>query len=783
MIRSSDILKAGILIVDDQEANVFLLEKMLRGAGYVSIASTRNPREVCELHRKNRYSLILLDLQMPGLDGFQVMEGLKAIETDGYLPVLVITAQPDHKLRALKAGAKDFVSKPFDLAEVLMRVYNLLEVRLLHLEAKARAAQAETQSEQAIRASELRYRRLFETAQDGILILDADTGQVVDANPFMKDLLGYSQEEFLGKKLWEIGPFKGAGASKIAFAELQHADRIRYEGLPLETKDGRRVEVEFISNAYLVDQKRLIQCNIRNITERKRAEEELRWKTAFLEAQVDSALDGILVVDNQGKKILQNQRLNELWKIPPPIAGNKDDAAQIQFITSQTKNPQQSADKVASLYSHPDEVSRDEVELIDGTALERYSSPVRDKVGNHYGRIWTFRDITERKRLEEQFRQSQKMDAIGQLAGGVAHDFNNILGVIQMQSDLLKAGGNLSPAQLDFAGEIGAATQRAAALTRQLLLFSRKEVLQPRDLDLNQSISNMTKMLWRILGEDIKMQFKFAMQPLFIHADPGMLDQVLMNLAVNSRDAMPKGGRLVIETSTAEFDESVRGQSAQARPGSFVCLSVSDTGCGIPAENLPRIFEPFFTTKDVGKGTGLGLATVFGIVQQHQGWVHVYSEAGHGTTFRIYLPRLAGMSRQEPEPPTLTSMRGGNETILLVEDDAFLRASMCKALSQLGYRVLEAINGVEALEVWKQHHEEIHLLLTDLVMPGGMTGKDLAEQLLRENPKLKVIYVSGYSAEVAGKDFPLEEGVNFLAKPVQAFKLAQTVRQNLDANV
>ena len=282
MIRSADILKAGILIVDDQEANVSLLEKMLRGAGYVSIASTRNPREVCELHRKNHYSLILLDLQMPGLDGFQVMEGLKAIETDGYLPVLVITAQPDHKLRALKAGAKDFVSKPFDLAEVLMRVYNLLEVRLLHLEAKARAAQAETQSEQAIRASELRYRRLFETAQDGILILDADTGQVVDANPFMKDLLGYSQEEFLGKKLWEIGPFKGTGASKIAFAELQHADRIRYEGLPLETKDGRRVEVEFISNAYLVDQKRLIQCNIRNITERKRAEEELRWKTAFL---------------------------------------------------------------------------------------------------------------------------------------------------------------------------------------------------------------------------------------------------------------------------------------------------------------------------------------------------------------------------------------------------------------------------------------------------------------------------------------------------------------------
>jgi PAS domain S-box-containing protein len=693
----------------------------------------------------------------------------------------VITAQPDHKLRALKAGAKDFVSKPFDFAEVLMRVHNLLEVRLLHRKAETRAEQAETRSEQAIRASELRYRRLFETAQDGILILDAETGQVVDANPFMKHLLGYSQEEFLGRKLWEIGPFKGAAASKIAFAELQHADRIRYESLPLETKDGRRVEVEFISNACLVDQKRLIQCNIRDITERKRTEEELRWKTAFLEAQVDSALDGILVVDNQGKKILQNQRMNELWKIPPPIAEDKNDAAQIQFITSQTKNPRQSADKIASLYSHPDEVSRDEVELIDGTALERYSSPVRDKAGNHYGRIWTFRDITERKRLEEQFRQSQKMDAIGQLAGGVAHDFNNILGVIQMQSDLLKVGGNLSPKQLDFAEQIGAAAQRAAALTRQLLLFSRKEILQLRDLDLNQSINNMTKMLWRILGEDIQMQFRFAMQPLFIHADAGMLDQVLMNLAVNSRDAMPKGGRLIIETSTAEFDESIRRQSAHACPGSFVCLSVSDTGCGISAENLPRIFEPFFTTKDVGKGTGLGLATVFGIVQQHNGWVNVYSEAGHGTTFRIYLPRLAGTVVQKTEQPMLAPLRGGSETILLAEDDAFLRASVRVILLQLGYHVIEAINGVEALEIWKQHREEIHLLLTDLVMPGGITGRDLAGRLLRENPKLKVIYASGYSAEAAGNDFPLEEGVNFLTKPFQTAKLAQALRQQLDS--
>jgi CheY-like chemotaxis protein len=254
-----------------------------------------------------------------------------------------------------------------------------------------------------------------------------------------------------------------------------------------------------------------------------------------------------------------------------------------------------------------------------------------------------------------------------------------------------------------------------------------------------------------------------------------------MNLTVNSRDAMPKGGRLIIETSAVEFDESILGQSAHARPGSFVCLSVSDTGCGIPAENLPRIFEPFFTTKEIGKGTGLGLATVFGIVQQHNGWVNVYSEAGHGTTFRIYLPRLAGTVVQKTEQPMLAPLRGGSETILLAEDGAFLRASVRVILLQLGYHVIEAINGVEALEIWKQHREEIHLLLTDLVMPGGITGRDLAGRLLRENPKLKVIYASGYSAEAAGNDFPLEEGVNFLTKPFQTAKLAQALRQQLDS--
>jgi two-component system cell cycle sensor histidine kinase/response regulator CckA len=257
---------------------------------------------------------------------------------------------------------------------------------------------------------------------------------------------------------------------------------------------------------------------------------------------------------------------------------------------------------------------------------------------------------------------------------------------------------------------------------------------------------------------------------------------VLMNLAVNARDAMPNGGHIVIETSGMEFDEFATAQSAPARPGSFVCLSVSDSGCGIPPEILPRIFEPFFTTKSVGKGTGLGLATVFGIVQQHQGWINVYSEAGQGTTFRIYLPRLARSEVAMSLEPTHIAVRGGNETILLVEDDLSLRVSVRKALQRLGYHVLEAPSGAKALEVWKEHRKKIRLLLTDLVMPDGMTGIDLAQRLMLENSKLKVIYMSGYSAEVASRNFPLNEGVNFLAKPFQAQRLAQTIRDNLDAH-
>jgi signal transduction histidine kinase/CheY-like chemotaxis protein len=691
----------------------------------------------------------------------------------------------DRVLAALVSDPKAFIKidilKDWSFGVVTaLLLYFMLRNQLRHWEQESAACR---QSQEALRESEGHYRSLFNNILNGFAFcrmhFDGDWPQdftYLNVNPAFETLTGL--KNVVGRKATAVMH----GIREADPTLFERYGRVARTGVPEQFEIYVEALKMWFAIAVYSPRMDHFVAVFDVITERKRAEEELRWKTAFLEAQVDSALDGILVVDRHGKKILQNHRMNELWKIPPLVADNEDDALQIQFVASQIKDPKQFTDKVTYLYSHPDEVSRDEIELVDGTVLDRYSSPVRDKAGKYYGRIWTFRDITEKRKLEAQFRQAQKMESIGQLAGGVAHDFNNILAVIQMQTDLLKAEGTLLPAQLDYAGEISAATQRAAALTRQLLLFSRRQTLQPRDLDLAQSINDITKMLRRILGEEIQLQFKFAMQSLFIYADAGMLDQVLMNLAVNARDAMPAGGRLIIETSAAEFDAVSMTQNPSVRPGSFVCLSVSDTGCGIPLEIMPRIFEPFFTTKDVGKGTGLGLATVFGIVERHQGWINVYSEAGHGTTFRIYLPRLDGLSRQKPEQSALTTPHVGGETILLVEDDAFMRASVHKALSKLGYGVFEAANGVEALEVWKQDRDKIHLLLTDLVMPDGINGKELGEQLLKENPKLKVIYASGYSVEVAGKEFTLEEGVNFLAKPFEAHKLAQTVRDCLAKN-
>jgi two-component system, cell cycle sensor histidine kinase and response regulator CckA len=390
-------------------------------------------------------------------------------------------------------------------------------------------------------------------------------------------------------------------------------------------------------------------------------------------------------------------------------------------------------------------------------------------------------DITEQLSLEAQLRQAQKMESIGQLAAGVAHDFNNMLTVIQGHSGMMLSKPALPPELLDCANAIYFAAERAAGLTRQLLMFSRRNVMQPKPLDLRAVVGNLSKMLKRVLGELVILEFNPPAELPLVQADTGMIEQIILNLVVNARDAMPKGGTLTIGTNPVDLNDAYVQIHPEARPGVFVCLRVSDTGCGMDAITITRIFEPFFTTKEVGKGTGLGLATVYGIVKQHDGWIEVASEVGKGTTFSVFFPASsAPVKAPSPESPVAAAVQGGQETILVVEDELVLRDMAHLILQDCGYHVLEAGSGAEALKVWEQHRNSIDLVLTDVVMPGGMSGKELAVKLKGIHPRLKIIFTSGYNVEDSNTDFFRRGGATFLQKPYTRIDLAKAVRTALD---
>jgi PAS domain S-box-containing protein len=509
-------------------------------------------------------------------------------------------------------------------------------------------------AEERLQASEIRYRRLFEAAQDGILILDFATGQVEDVNPFLTDLLGYSNAELVGKKLWEIGPVKDIPASCTAFADLQTKGVIRYDDLPLETKDGRRIAVEFVSNVYTVGGTRVIQCNIRDITRRKHAEAALR-------------------------------------------------------------------------------------------------------------------------RSEEQLEQASKLEALGRLAGGVAHDFNNLLGVILGSSELLLDDLRANDPRRRYVEAITAASKRAASLTKQLLTFSRKQISSPLVFDLNSIVRETGRMLPRIIGEHIEIGIVLSVEQAPVLADPTQVQQVLMNLAANARDAMPEGGKLNIGVANCEMKQG-GGEPADVAPGHYVVLTVSDTGVGMSPEIQSRAFDPFFTTKDIGKGTGLGLSAVYGIVKESGGSILLTSERGEGTTFRIYLPRAKeeiierGAASIVPDE----SLRG-SETIFLVEDQSELRSLTCKFLQGLGYKVLVSGLPGEAIQIAQQFTGKIDLLLTDVVMP-GMNGRKLAQQLRPLYVNMRVLYVSGFADQTLEQDV-LDANDDFLAKPFLLRELATKIRE------
>ena len=754
------------------------------------------------------------------------------------------------------------------------------------------------QADKDLAVSELRYRRLFESAKDGILILNAETGMVVDVNPFLVELLGFTREAFLGKKIWELGFIKDIVANQANFAELQRQEYIRYEDKPLSTADGRRIDVEFVSNVYLVNRHKVIQCNIRDITERKRADEKIRASEAEFRAMFEMASIGMAQADPRtGLWLRVNQKMCEITgytadellhkhiaELTHPDDRQRDselfqrvvrgeapdyhiekrylrkdgtlawvnvnmavirDAlgrptrtmATIEDIGDRRKTEESitrlatAVEQVAEtivitdiegtiLYANPafekttgytreealgknprilksDKqdaafyrrmwavLGRGEVwnghfinKRKDGTLYEEDASisPVRDVAGKIVNYVAAKRDVTHEVLLESQLRQAQKMEAVGRLAGGVAHDFNNLLMGIMGYVELCRDQTEPAHPIREWLDEITHIAQRSAQITQQLLAFARKQTVEPKILDINDAVNGMLKLLRRLLGEDIDLAWQPGADLRLVKVDPSQVDQILANLCLNARDAIEGAGKITMETGNVMVDAGFCAAHTEAAAGEYVFLAVSDDGCGMEPETLAQIFEPFFTTKAMGngKGTGLGLATVYGIVKQNNGFICADSTPGKGTTFTIYLPQVAketsemAVSRQAEMP------KGHGENILLVEDENALRRICRLNLISFGYHVLEAETPGEALALVSRTSNEIHLLLTDVVMP-GMDGRQLAQRISAAKPDIKVLFMSGYTADVIAERGVLEQNTAFLSKPFTRDDLARKV--------
>jgi two-component system, cell cycle sensor histidine kinase and response regulator CckA len=533
-------------------------------------------------------------------------------------------------------------------------------------------------------------------------------------------------------------------------------DRIKRLGMAVQTalaeKDGRRA--------------------------RRQAERDLKYNNLLLATQQEASDDGILIIGPDNRMVSCNRRFAEMWRIPSDAIAERADGRVLATVLAQVEDPDAFLGRVAELKQSYGERGHDKVILRDGRTFDRYWAPMMASDGTPLGRVWFFRDITHALDLEARLLQAQRMESVGRLAGGVAHDFNNLLSVILTYTDFaMRRCQEGDPSRNDLS-EVLKAGHRAAALTRQLLAFSRQQVLQPVALDLNEVVLGVEQMLRRLLTEDIEIVKALAPDLGAIRADPGQIEQVLMNLVVNARDAMPGGGRLTIATDNVEVSQDDQGAKELA-PGSYVRLAVIDSGVGMDQQTMARIFEPFFTTKETGKGTGLGLAMVYGIVKQSGGDVRVRSEPGRGATFEIYLPRdfSAVVSKSLPSQEPAVESEGG-ETVLVVEDEAALRGAVGRTLEARGYQVLAAGDGQEALRVAEQHEGRIHMVVTDVVMP-RMGGRALVEELARRRPGLKALFVSGYMhADLATT--PAAGGVHFIGKPFSARQLARKVRMVLD---
>jgi len=635
----------------------------------------------------------------------------------------------------------------------------------------------------------------LEAVPDATMVVNR-AGVILQVNSQIETLFGYTHDELIGQPVEIVVPDRQRSQHHHRREGFNAQPQVRRMGAGLDLygrrRDGSEFPVEISLSPVMTDGGILVLSAIRDISERKRIEAELRRAHTELEQRkdrqlwqyqsrlaliVDSSqdaiigknLDGIVTHWNKGAERIYGYTAEEVIGRSITILAPPERMDEIPQIL-QTVGEGKSVEHFESV-----RVTKDGRRLNVSITV----SPIRDAEGKIVGASTIARDITAQKRAEDQLRQSQKMEAVGRLAGGIAHDFNNILGIITACSELLAGriqAGNVPPEYID---NIREAAKRGATLTRQLLTFSRRQTSRAEMLDIDERLKELSKLLRPLMGDDVEISLLARSTAAIVELDPGHLDQLVINLAVNARDAMPTGGKLIVETAAVDFDEAFARQHPPMNAESYVMLAVSDNGCGMDQATLTRIFEPFYTTKELGKGTGLGLATVYGIVQQGGGHIFVYSEPGHGTTFKIYLPSAAHKLEVPPEAQAEdVAPRHEGVTILLVEDDAMMRNLAKQLLEEHGYAVVEAKDGASALEYLSAGQNGIDLLLTDVVMP-GMSGPDLALRVMKSHPETKVVYMSGYTGELLANGHGLNDGVALLEKPFTRAALLKTIHAAL----
>ena len=636
---------------------------------------------------------------------------------------------------------------------------------------------------------------LLESLPDAVVTVDRD-GTIVQVNSQAQELFGYDRGELIGQKVELLVPESYRRQHHHHRQNFAEAPKTRRMGADLDLygrrRNGSEFPVEISLSPVPTENGMLVLSAIRDISDRKRIAEELRRANEELHRRtaeqlgeyrsrlasiVDSSEDAIIGKGLDGTITSWNKGAERLYGYTP------------EEVVGQNISLLAPSDR-------PDEIPEILRKLARGESIEHHeslrvtkdgrllnvsisASPLRDASGAVVGASAIARDITAQKRSEAQLRQAQKMEAIGRLAGGVAHDFNNILGIINACNEFLRDRIDPAAEPSLYVENIKKAIERGTSLTRQLLTFSRTSLIQPRLLDVNERLRDISKLLRPLLGDDVEILIVPKSTLAVIEADPGQLDQIVVNLAVNARDAMPRGGKFILETSAVRFDEAFAEQHQTMPAGKYVLIAVSDTGHGMDQATISRIFEPFFTTKETGKGTGLGLATVYGIVKQSAGHILVYSEPGQGSTFKIYLPSAEHKIGIAPKPEleTVSPSRQGT-TILLVEDDEIMRSLTRQLLQEHGYTVVEANDGKSALEWVESHPERIDLLLSDVVMR-RMSGPELVERLSASHPTLKVVYMSGYTGELIAQREVLKRGITLLEKPFTRTALLNTIHATL----